>query len=68
VTITLTFLPLAGSDARLAIFVLYFLGVLQSLFVFKHAGNFSFLNAIFFRALRRRKRGGQIQWKGRNVG
>ena len=28
VTITLTFLPLAGSDARLAIFVLYFLGVL----------------------------------------
>ena len=78
--IALTFLPLADSDARLAIVVLYLLGVLQSLFVFKHAGNFSFLNAlffpiaqvfyqaVFFRALRRRKSGGQIQWKGRDVG
>ena len=78
--IALTFLPLAGSAVRLVIALLYALGALQCLFVFKHAGNFGVLNAllfpvalvfyqaVFFRALRRRKRGGAIQWKGRNVG
>lgn len=80
ITIALTFLPLAGNEARLGIAALYLLGVFQCLFVFKHAGNFRILNAVlfpvalffyqavFFQALRRRKTGGKIQWKGRDVG
>jgi hypothetical protein len=79
-TVALTFLPQAGTEARLGIGGLYFLGVLQCLFVFKSAGTFGVLNAllfpialifyqaVFFQALRRRKKGGQIKWKGRDVG
>jgi 4,4'-diaponeurosporenoate glycosyltransferase len=79
-TVSLTFLPLAGDEVRLAVASLYALGALQCLFVFRKAGRFGILNAIlfpaalafyqvvFFRALRRRRKGGQIQWKGRDVG
>jgi hypothetical protein len=53
--------------------------VIQCLHVFRHAGNFGFLNAlffpvslvfyqtVFFRALRRKKAGGKVSWKGRDV-
>ncbi len=79
-TVALTFLPLAGTEARLGIGVLYLLGVVQCLFVFRSAGSFGLLNAllfpialvfyqvVFFQALRRKKAGGQVQWKGRDVG
>lgn len=77
--IALSFLPLADSSQRLAIGALYACGVLQCLHVFRHAGNFRFLSAllfpvplifyqaVFFRALRRRKTGGKVSWKGRDV-
>lgn len=80
ITVSLTFLPLAGEEARLNIGILYSLGVFQCLYLFKHAGNFAFVNAVFFPlalvfyqvvfflALRRKRVGGQIQWKGRDVG
>ena len=73
------FLPLADSYQRLFIGKLYFLGVIQCLHVFRHAGNFGFFNAlffpvslafyqtVFFRALRRKKTGGKVSWKGRDV-
>lgn len=79
ITIALTFLPLADAYQRLFIGKLYFLGVIQCLHVFRHAGNFGFLNAVFFpvslffyqfvffRALRRKKAGGKVSWKGRDV-
>ena len=79
ITIALTFLPLADSYQRLFIGKLYFLGVIQCLHVFRHAGNFGFFNAlffpvslafyqtVFFRALRRKKTGGKVSWKGRDV-
>lgn len=78
-TISLTFLPLAGADARIGILVAYCLGVLQAWHVFRHAGAFHFGTAllfpiplafylhVFFRALRRSKQGGTVQWKGRDV-
>ncbi len=78
--VALTFLPMAGSEARLGIALIYALGAIQCLYVFKRAGNFSFLNAfffpvtlafyqwVFFQAIRRRRSGGQIKWKGRHVG
>ena len=73
--VALTFLPLTGAEARLSIGVLYLLGVLQCLFVFKSAGTFGVLNAllfpitlifyqaVFFQALRRRKKGGHSNGK-----
>lgn len=78
--VALTFLPLAGDEARLGIAGLYALGVIQCLFLFKSAGNFGVLNAlffpvtllfyqwVFFQAIRRKQKGGKIQWKGRHVG
>ncbi len=78
--IALTFLPQAGSAVALSIGSLYLLCVLQALFVFKHAGSYSFFTAlffpiplgfyqtVFFRALRMKKRGEKVQWKGRDVG
>lgn len=79
-SVALTFLPMARSSACLGICGLYSLGVVQCLFVFKSAGSFGFLNAfffpvalvfyqwVFFQALRRKRNGGQIKWKGRDVG
>jgi len=79
ITISLSFLPLADLYQRLFIAKLYLLGVLQCLHVFRHAGNFGFLNAllfpislifyqiVFFRALQRKKAGGKVSWKGRDV-
>lgn len=78
-TISLSFLPLAGPDARIGILLAYSLGVLQAWHVFRHAGSFHFLNAllfpialgfylkVFFAALRRAKKGGTVSWKGRDV-
>ncbi len=77
--IALSFLPVADSAQRLGIGLLYLLGVAQCLHVFRLAGNFGWLNAllfpvsllfyqvVFFRALRRRKAGGKVNWKGRDV-
>ncbi len=77
--IALTFLPLASGTAALGIFALYLTAAIQSLYLFKNAGDFwvvgallfpiglAFYQAVFFRALRRRKEGGAVQWKGRNV-
>jgi 4,4'-diaponeurosporenoate glycosyltransferase len=80
ICISATFSPMAGPEVRIAIAGLYLAGFFQCLFVFKKTGNFSVLNAlvfpvalvfyqvVFFRAVRRKKSGGQIQWKGRDVG
>ena len=77
--IALTFIPLASGTAGAGIAVLYFLGVIQSLCLFKNAGNFwivgallfpiglAFYQGTFFRALRRRREGGAVRWKGRDV-
>lgn len=77
--VALTFIPLASGPTLYGIAALYLLGVIQSLYLMKSAGNFSFLSAllfpiglafyqaVFFRALRRKKRGGAVQWKGRHV-
>lgn len=78
-TIALTFLPLAGPTVSIGVLVLYGLCVIQTLYLIKHAGSFSiwsalffpiglfFYQGLFFRALRRKKAGGQVQWKGRDV-
>jgi len=78
-TISLTFLPLASAAAAKVIAILYGLGVAQSLFLFRRAGGFWFVSAllfpiglvfyqaVFFRALVRKKSGGTVQWKGRDV-
>ncbi len=78
--VALTFLPLAGNYIAISIGAVYLLCALQALFVFKHAGSYSFLTAllfpiplffyqtVFFRALRMKKRGEKVQWKGRDVG
>jgi 4,4'-diaponeurosporenoate glycosyltransferase len=79
VALSPAFLPVADFHQRLSIGGLYFLGAMQCLHVFRHAGSFAFLNAlffpvsllfyqfVFFRALRRRKAGGKVSWKGRDV-
>ena len=58
---------------------MYLLGVLQSLYLFKSAGNFwtagalffpvglAFYQGLFFRALGRKRDGGTVEWKGRHV-
>lgn len=78
-SVALTFLPLAETPQRSAIGWLYLLGALQCGYVFRRVGNFSWSNAalfpvslifyqiVFFRALRRRRAGGTISWKGRDV-
>jgi len=77
--IALTFVPLASPFALVGIASLYLLGVIQSLYLFKSAGNFwiagallfpiglAFYQGVFFRALRRRKEGRAVTWKGRDV-
>ncbi len=77
--IALAFLPSADFPQRLAIGGLYLLGVVQCRHVFRRAGTFGWLNAllfpvslifyqaVFFRALRRKKAGGKVRWKGRDV-
>jgi len=79
ITIALAFLPVADFHQQLFIGLLYLLGVIQCLHVFRHAGCFHFLNAllfpislvfyqaVFFRALRRKQIGGKVSWKGRDV-
>ena len=79
ITLALAFLPFADLYQRLFIGKLYLLGFLQCLHVFRHTGNFSRLNAlffpvslffyqiVFFRALRRKRAGAKISWKGRDV-
>lgn len=79
ITIALALIPFADLYQRLFIGKLYLLGVIQCLHVFRHTGNFSPLNAllfpvtlffyqfVFFRALRRKKAGAKVSWKGRDV-
>lgn len=79
ISISPALLPVADFHQKLVIGTLYFLGVIQCLHVFRHAGNFSFLNAlffpvslffyqfVFFQALRRKRAGGTVSWKGRDV-
>ncbi len=78
-TIALSFLPFADFWQRLLVGKLYLLGAVQCLHVFRHVGRYSWLNAalfpvalafyqiVFFRALRRRRAGGTVAWKGRDV-
>lgn len=73
--ISLAFLTLAPTPVA----IFYSLCVVQSWYLFRHAGNFNPLSAIlfpiglcfyqgiFFRALNRRKEGGTVEWKGRHV-
>lgn len=80
ITSSLTFLPLCSTSVAIGVGVLYLLGFLQCLYLFKHAGNFSVLTALlfpvplvfylwlFFRALLMKRRGEKVQWKGRDVG
>lgn len=79
ICIAMTFFPVVGTELQFATVGLYLAGIFQCLFVFRKIGNFSVFNAllfpialvfyqtIFFLALRRKKTGGQIQWKGRDV-
>ena len=76
----LTFLPQASNSVALGVGGIYLLSALQSLLLFKRAGSYSiitallfpiplfFYQAVFFRALGMKKRGGKVQWKGRDVG
>ncbi len=78
-TIALTFLPLAGQAVAIGILIFYGMCALQSFYLIKHAGSFSiwsalffpvglfFYQGLFFEALRRKKKGGVVQWKGRDV-
>lgn len=78
--ISLTFLPLASPAVTIAIGIFYLLCVVQCLYLFSHVGSYRVLNSIlfpiglcfyqsvFFRSLIRKKKGGQVQWKGRDVG
>ncbi|MEM7699619.1 MAG: glycosyltransferase [Verrucomicrobiota bacterium] len=80
IVISLTFLWLAPLPMIWAIGGLYWLGVAQCSYLFRHAGSYNFLTAVFFpitlifylavffAAVRRKRQGGQVQWKGRNVG
>lgn len=80
ITISLTFQPLASLAVAWTVSGLYLLGVLQSWYLFRRVGSFSplaaiffpvplfFYQGLFFQALRRKKKGGTVQWKGRDVG
>lgn len=80
IAISLTFLPLASTAVTWTVGILYLVGFLQTLYVFKHAGNFSFFTALlfpiplffyqwlFFRALAMKRSGKKVEWKGREVG
>lgn len=73
--ISLAFLTLTPTP----VVIFYSLCVVQSWYLFRHAGNFNPLSAIlfpiglcfyqgiFFRALNRKKEGGTVEWKGRHV-
>jgi len=78
VTMTAFALPFVHGAAPLFI-AAYAACALQCLYLFRSVGSFSplsallfpagliFYQAVFFRALRRKRRGGQIRWKGRDV-
>lgn len=78
-SISLTFLPLVSGAAATAVAVLYALGALQSIYLYKRAGGFwiagallfpiglFFYLSVFLRALMRKKSGGTVNWKGRQV-
>ncbi len=78
-TISLTFLPFASTAATIAIGILFGLGALQSVYLFRRVGGFWILGAllfpislffyqsVFFRALLRKRSGGTVAWKGREV-
>ncbi|MEM9016792.1 MAG: hypothetical protein AAGC68_07240 [Verrucomicrobiota bacterium] len=78
-TIALTFLFQATGPVRWAVGLLYLLGVFQTLYLIRHAGNFwfiggllfpiglTFYQVLFFRALRGKRKGDTVSWKGRDV-
>ena len=77
--IALTFLFQASGPVAWAVGGFYLLCVIQTLYLFRHAGNFSpigailfpiglcFYQGLFFRALGRKRDGGTVEWKGRHV-
>ncbi|MFT5468441.1 MAG: 4,4'-diaponeurosporenoate glycosyltransferase [Verrucomicrobiales bacterium] len=77
--VALTFLPFVSSATGVAIGCFYGACALQCVYLFKRAGTFwiatgllypiglIFYQTVFFQALRRVKRGGTVQWKGRDV-
>ena len=72
--------PLVCSEVAIVLGVLYGLWVLQLRYLFRNAGTFSFLSAlffpvgwffyqfVFFRALAGKRSGQTTEWKGRHVG
>lgn len=78
-TISLAFLPLASPAVTAAVAGMYSLCVIQTFYLLKNAGSYwfsgillfpvglIFYQSVFFRALLRKRQGGQIQWKGRDV-
>lgn len=77
--IAVTFLPLVSTSSALLIGGFYVACLIQCLVFFRKAGGFRFLTAalypvalafylvVFFGAALRKKKGGTIQWKGRDV-
>ncbi|MEM7697742.1 MAG: glycosyltransferase [Verrucomicrobiota bacterium] len=77
--ISLTFLPLASLPIVISISLFYALCAIQAVIWFSKAGNFSVWNGllfpislsfyqwVFFSALRRKRRGETVKWKGRDV-
>lgn len=77
--ISLTFLPLASPAVTAAIGIFYALCAIQTAWLMRHAGSFRLLGAVlfpvglifyqvlFFRALLRKREGGPVHWKGRDV-
>lgn len=75
----LAFLPFVSLGVGIAIVGFYTACAIQCIYVFKRTGTYwimtgllypvglFFYQAVFFAALRRVKRGGTIQWKGRDV-
>jgi len=78
-TIALTFLPLAGEAVRIAVAGFYLVCAGQCAYLFRKAGRFSPLNALFFPvsliyyqwlfflSAHRRRKGLTTDWKGRDV-
>lgn len=79
-TISLTFLPIASPQVATVIAILYALGALQSVYLFRLVGGFWILGGLFFpialifyqstffRALLRKRSGETVKWKDREVG
>tara|TARA_B100001093_G_scaffold517622_1_gene599770 strand:+ start:2574 stop:3674 length:1101 start_codon:yes stop_codon:yes gene_type:complete len=77
--IPVCFGAIASPSLVLAMVALYVLWTLQCIYLFRSSGRYSILTAlafpvglifyqvVFFQAVRRKKKGGTVQWKGRDV-